>query len=315
MTTTTVPGRVETTADPAYPVAGWLSPRRRTSAERTLRVAATVLAVSTLLLVVGAINGLDAAASAHVYASTRWLNTFGLGLEAPGLRSFIYPLALGGAGWVAWRHRDARVLLTTTVALFLVNALTSVGKFLTARATPRQGGPQAYDPDILGKLGAFPSGHAANIGAVITLALLLAPATRRTRLLLAVPVISMSLTSWARGTHWVSDLVAGLAVGAIAAAAAVLLAGRAFDASHRLSRVSARVQHAAAALMGLALTVAWMKDNKWDPSDLLWAAVGLALGILLAWRTSRSRVVGAMPAYAEDTARPVIARVMVAPAG
>ena len=305
MTTTTVPHRVEPPADPAYADLAWLSPAHRDRAELTLRIAAMIAALSSLLLVSGLINGLDAAASAQVYASTRWLNTVGLGLEAPGLRSFIYPLALGGAGWVAWRHRDARILLTTTVALFLVNALTSVGKFLTARATPRQGGPEAYDPEILGSLGAFPSGHAANIAAVVTLALLLAPSTRRTRLLLAVPLLSMSLTSWARGTHWVSDLVAGLAVGAIAASAAVLLANRAFDESHRLSRVPVRTQHAGAALMGLALTVAWMKDNKWDPSDLIWAAAGLCLGLLLAARGSRGWPEPAVSAAYDDAPGPV----------
>ena len=51
MTTTTVPHRVEPPADPAYADLAWLSPVHRDRTELTLRVAAMIAALSSLLLV------------------------------------------------------------------------------------------------------------------------------------------------------------------------------------------------------------------------------------------------------------------------
>lgn len=120
-------------------------------------------------------------------------------------------------------HPIALVVLGT-VAL---NVVVAAMKLLLARSRPITGEPRFLNPDTLGEIGLFPSGHAANaafswlvllyllsrkgawshqrsfIGAVVAVAL----------------TVIMSLGSLMLGHHWITDLATGAFVGWTIAAA------------------------------------------------------------------------------------------------
>jgi len=126
--------------------------------------------------------------------------------------------ALAFGWWLYARTRDAQarqasdhILLTTLVASALPHALkkvfdqqrpdrlTVIGHF---RGIPLSGK----------RLDAFPSGHAVHIGALASAATLLSPARRN-----AVWAVggSLVLTRIVLLAHWTSDVIAGLAIGAL----------------------------------------------------------------------------------------------------
>ena len=179
------------------------------------------VAVSTLVMITGLLNSLDEALVLGMWQSHPDINEVARITEKPGLRSIVYPITLAGGLWLAIRRHDLHPPITAIWALIGTNAATGVLKLATFRATPRQGGPEFFNTEWLG-LGAFPSGHTANLGCAAALGIMAMFASRvRWRFVvtgfLVLVMIVVAVSSWARDTHWVSDLVVGYLLGAAVA--------------------------------------------------------------------------------------------------
>ncbi|GAA2133399.1 hypothetical protein GCM10009760_09570 [Kitasatospora kazusensis] len=128
------------------------------------------------------------------------------------------PSAIVACAWVAWRSyriRSLRPLLVTGAALLLLNVTVGGVKIVTGRLGPHYahyvGSPELFSGGEI-----FPSGHTAN--AVVTWGVLayLAVRWRRTgTVLAALTAVSIGLTTVYLGTHWMSDVLAGWAAGAL----------------------------------------------------------------------------------------------------
>lgn len=129
-----------------------------------------------------------------------------------------------------------------TVAL---NVVVAAMKLVMARSRPISGEPRFLNPDTLGEIGLFPSGHAAN-AAFSWLVLLYLLSRKRAWSHFASAIgagiaialtVTMSLGSIMLGHHWITDLATGAFVGwAIAAA-----------------------------FIAVDITVAWARTEKWQP--------------------------------------------------
>ncbi|MGZ6812068.1 MAG: phosphatase PAP2 family protein, partial [Blastococcus sp.] len=117
-----------------------------------------------------------------------------------------------------WR-REIRPLLTLGVVTLLLNVSVGVVKLAVGRLGPLQLGAQAVTAGashVFTDGTVFPSGHTAN--AVVTWGLLALLARRHRRLWAVVSgllAVSIGLTTIYLGTHWVSDVAAGLAAGCL----------------------------------------------------------------------------------------------------
>ncbi|MGN6332714.1 MAG: phosphatase PAP2 family protein [Motilibacteraceae bacterium] len=238
-----LPSPVSRATDGAVrPTSPGLDGRRQDGEPLAVLVRMTFLAgVGLLLVAFGLTAWLDAATVLHLAPQNHLLDRIGALVERPGQRGVLYPVILLAAAAEAALTRRGRVLVATVSGLLLVNVVVGALKILTQRGTPRLYGPALGQPDLVGHVGEFPSGHAANIAAAATLALLLAPAASRISLpgragrrrdrawRLAVRVLPplcpvVEVTSWLRSTHWLTDLLVGGVTGAACAAAGVLIA-------------------------------------------------------------------------------------------
>lgn len=166
-------------------------------------------------------------------------------IESPGQRRVVYPFAIVLGTIISYRRRDLLPVIVTVAALVFTNAVTGVFKLIVARGYPRTAGPGAFDytafkddgslfsyAKYVWQLGAFPSGHATNVAAASTLMVLAAYSARAKHRRWAVPItiatvvicIITILCSWARNTHWMSDLIAGIALGVATTIATTLWA-------------------------------------------------------------------------------------------
>ena len=122
----------------------------------------------------------------------------------------LVPLALAGAGLLAWRGywRRAAALLAATL---LVRVLVALQKQWLARPRPD------VEHWMVEHSHSFPSAHAAN-SAVTFLALAILLSGSRPALVAAIVCAAMVGTSRVvLGVHWPSDVIAGWAFGALAA--------------------------------------------------------------------------------------------------
>lgn len=128
------------------------------------------------------------------------------------------PTAIAACLWLGWRcyrTHSARPLLVMGMALLLLNVTVGAVKIITGRLGPHYahyvGSPELFSGGTI-----FPSGHTAN--AVVTWGVLayLAVRWRRTGAVLAgLTAASIGLTTVYLGTHWISDVLAGWAAGAL----------------------------------------------------------------------------------------------------
>jgi undecaprenyl-diphosphatase len=128
------------------------------------------------------------------------------------------PSAIAACAWLGWRcyrMRTVRPLLVMGVALLLLNITVGGVKIVTGRLGPHYahylGSPELFLGGTI-----FPSGHTAN--AVVTWGVLAYLAVRWQRtgvLLTALTAVSIGLTTVYLGTHWISDVFAGWAAGAL----------------------------------------------------------------------------------------------------
>ncbi|MEV0235628.1 phosphatase PAP2 family protein [Nonomuraea sp. NPDC050786] len=197
-----------------------------------LRLAIASLAVAlimipfSLLLVVAKmpVNGLDAhvADELHRYALAHpdvtrllivWTDLFGP-----------WPWRIAVIAYAAWLlYKGAPRLAVWAVTTITVGGLLGLAlKIIVARARPHLPDPVALAPGD-----SFPSGHAVNVtlGAGVIVLLLLPTLPRWGRYvawaLASFVVLSVGYTRIALGVHWVSDVVAGIVLGAAVIAATV----------------------------------------------------------------------------------------------
>ena len=117
--------------------------------------------------------------------------------------------------WRCWRTKSWRPLLVFGVALVLLNMSVGAVKIGFGRLGPHYA-HVAGSAELFQGGGIFPSGHTAN--AVVTWGILayLAVRWRRTGAVIAGFMgITVGLTTVYLGTHWVSDVIAGWAAGAL----------------------------------------------------------------------------------------------------
>ena len=186
--------------------------------------AGLVFAILLLLVLTGLINSLDQSLVSDLRVNKLGLRDLFRAIEIPGQRRIVYPVAIIIGVFFTFRRKDLLPLITTVSALVFTNAVTGMFKILTLRAFPRNElGPEIrtlpiWDAD---KLGAFPSGHGANVAAVCTLLILAAYSARPKWRPLApyiagftlIPIFAVFISSWALNFHWLSDLFAGMSLG------------------------------------------------------------------------------------------------------
>lgn len=201
-------------------------------------IAGIVFGVTLLLVLTGLTNPIDQALVLDLRHRFDWLDDFLKVTESPGQRRFVYPIAIVLSVVFTIRRRDLLPTIVTVSALLFTNAVTGVFKILTLRGFPRTNGPEAWNADfgslndIASNLGAFPSGHAANIAAASTLMVLAAYSARpryrpfapHITVLTSIVCTVTFVSSWLRDTHWVTDLVGGLSLGVCTTIAASLWA-------------------------------------------------------------------------------------------
>lgn len=187
-----------------------------------------------LLVITGVTHSLDVSLTTRIWKTKPWLDHLLSQVEMPGQRRFVYPFAIVFGSIISWRRKDLMPVIVTVSALIFTNAVTGFFKLIIARGYPRSSGPEAFDyaaftgdgslmsyAHYVWELGAFPSGHAANVAAASTLLVMAAYSARPKHRRLAVPITLVTTAvciftlacSWLRNTHWVTDLVAGLALG------------------------------------------------------------------------------------------------------
>jgi undecaprenyl-diphosphatase len=134
-----------------------------------------------------------------------------------GLRGAISGVALAYAGWLSLRVRSWRPLLVMVAALLALNGVVGTLKLAFGRLSPNQGGPWMFAGGT-----EYPSGHASNSLVTWGTVLWLQQRYDRRRLsskagriaLLAVAG-AVGLGTLALDTHWLSDVLAGWAIGAL----------------------------------------------------------------------------------------------------
>ncbi|BFV60269.1 hypothetical protein KCMC57_up53730 [Kitasatospora sp. CMC57] len=153
------------------------------------------------------------------------------------------PSAVAACAWLGWRcHRlrTVRPLLVMGAALLLLNVTVGGVKIVTGRLGPHYAEHRGLPQLFLGGT-AFPSGHTAN--AVVTWGVLayLAVRWRRTGVLLtALTAVSIGLTTVYLGTHWISDVFAGWAAGALVLLALPLTEPLVTSAEQRITALRQR---------------------------------------------------------------------------
>jgi len=127
-------------------------------------------------------------------------------------------IALAAGFWLYGQAADERtriasnhVLLTTAAVALLPHVLKSIFDQERPDRTTLRG--HVHGVPFSGKaLDAFPSGHALNVGALASAATALPAAERNTVWIIGAGLV---LTRVALLAHWLSDVLAGLAVGAV----------------------------------------------------------------------------------------------------
>lgn len=145
-----------------------------------------------------------------------------------GLRGTIISIFLPVMAWVSWRRRSWAPVAGLLLVLLFETGMAGSLKVAIGRTFPYD---HYYYENVDVNVGemAFPSGHAANVIALLGyIAWHFSRAWRRpARLavwsLVGLAAIDVGVSSWLIQTHWPTDLLAGYAIGAIALLAVVAL--------------------------------------------------------------------------------------------
>ncbi|MEZ5406594.1 MAG: phosphatase PAP2 family protein [Acidimicrobiales bacterium] len=155
--------------------------------------------------------------------------------DGVGLRAVTAPALVVIAGGLGWRIRSWRPVVVSLAAILLVNLTVGVMKLGFGRGLPRDDNPELFIGGVM-----WPSGHAANISMTMAMliflfsryrGIILSP--RAKAVTLAVPTSIMCSASIICAYHWLTDLIAGVAVGLL-----VALTVSGLDDRHRLLSAS-----------------------------------------------------------------------------
>lgn len=196
---------------------------------QVLLTASSVFVVVTAMAAAGWLSALDQAARLTTWLSNDTLDEVLKEVERPGQRVVVLPILFTLTAYLGWRTRRNLPWLAALLSVAFVNVIVGVVKWWSERATPRLGGSEFFNDNISRTFGAYPSGHATNVGMWATLAwFLVHDAQRRVRRAVRGAACAMSAViaacSWLRTTHWLTDLIAGLALGCALAALGLLVA-------------------------------------------------------------------------------------------
>lgn len=197
-------------------------------------VSFAIFLIILLLVITEITHSLDVSAVTDLWKTQPKVDHLLSRIEMPGQRRFVYPFAIILGSIISYRRKDLLPVIVTVSALIFTNAVTGFFKLIIARGYPRTAGPGAFDYAVftgdgslmsyakyVWQLGAFPSGHAANVAAASTLMVMAAYSARPKHRKWAVPITITTVLiciftiacSWLRNTHWVTDLLAGIALG------------------------------------------------------------------------------------------------------
>lgn len=203
----------------------------RAHVQRLALTAALVFVFVTTTSAMGFTAGMDSGARLTAWLHRPLLDDVLREVERPGQRVVVLPVLFAATAYLGWRSRRNAPWLAALIAVAGVNVCVGLLKWWSERATPRLGGPEFFNHSIDRTFGAFPSGHATNAGMWVTLAWFLAAGAsahwRRT-VRVTAPTIGVVILfcSWLRTTHWVTDLLAGAALGSTLACVGLLVAQR-----------------------------------------------------------------------------------------
>lgn len=133
-----------------------------------------------------------------------------------GQRSVLVPILLLVAGVFARRHHTWRPVVLAMVSFLVLNVVVGAMKVLIGRAETETGSVDVLNGGVI-----YPSGHSSNMvlsgGLIIYLFWRYAvdPPLRRLTVLIAFLTGLTIVTSLYIGSHWLTDLVAGVLVGGL----------------------------------------------------------------------------------------------------
>lgn len=198
---------------------------------RVLTLAGAVFMLVTSAAAVGVTAWLDRASRLTAWLHSDLLDEVLREVERPGQRVVVLPVLFTVTAYLGWRTRRSLPWLAALISVAGVNIGVGTLKWWSERATPRLGGPEFFNDDIIRTFGAYPSGHATNTGMWVTLAWFLShDASRQVRRTIrgtsSAMAVVILMCSWLRTTHWVTDLLGGAALGCSLACLGLLLAQR-----------------------------------------------------------------------------------------
>lgn len=276
-----------------------LSDDERRLLARPAFFAGVAFSILLLLVLTGLINSLDQSLVSQLHVKQLGLRDFFRAIEIPGQRRIVYPFAIMVGVLFTFRRKDLLPLIATVSALVFTNAVTGMFKILTLRAFPRNElGPEIrtlpiWDAD---KLGAFPSGHGANVAAVCTL-LVLAAFSARPRWrpfapaiagLTLIPISAVFVSSWALNFHWMSDLFAGLALGICTTIVAALWASHLPDHWRHPELVGKRRSAGALIVLGTMGVIFMFAGNSFLQESYTSGVLVVGTLAVIAYLTSQS---------------------------
>lgn len=144
-----------------------------------------------------------------------------------GQRAIVVGVLLIAAIWLYRATGSWHPIVLVVLGTLSLNVVVAAMKLVMARSRPITGEPRFLNPDTLGEIGLFPSGHAANAAfSWLVLLYLLSRKGAWSHFASAIGAgiavtltVIMSLGSIMLGHHWITDLATGALVGwAIAAA-------------------------------------------------------------------------------------------------
>ena len=158
-------------------------------------------------------------------ADLAWSDALRARLDGAGIvRRAAILAARSGDGWLvlpivlACWPLGARAVLSLAICIVATAVVVFALKFSIRRSRPEGewgGGYRRFDPH------SFPSGHAARVGAMATFVALVGPWPLA--IAVAAWACAVAFSRVALGVHYVSDVVAGVALGIVMGAGTVLL--------------------------------------------------------------------------------------------
>ncbi|CAB4571042.1 MAG: phosphatase PAP2 family protein [Actinobacteria bacterium] len=144
-----------------------------------------------------------------------------------GQRAIVVGVLLIAAIWLFRATGSWHPIVLVVLGTLSLNVVVAAMKLVMARSRPITGEPRFLNPDTLGEIGLFPSGHAANAAfSWLVLLYLLSRKGAWSHFASAIGAgiavaltVTMSLGSIMLGHHWITDLATGALVGWTIAAA------------------------------------------------------------------------------------------------